>query len=108
MLATGEKTLRGRGGAGAFTRQEAFIVITVNDLMAAISLFWNTNMAAVTSCEKALCEQSLSSCNLVPRTSRLPRPLDAILSDMAIWSTLLAGYEELAGGFESIKNDWDD
>ena len=42
------------GAGGAFIRQEAFIVITVNDLMAAISLLWNTNMAAVTSCEKAL------------------------------------------------------
>ena len=39
---------------GSLIRQEAFIVITVNFLMAAISLFWNTNMAAVTSCENAL------------------------------------------------------
>ena len=42
------------GGGGSFIRQEAFIVITVNDLMAPISLLWNTNMAAVTSCENAL------------------------------------------------------
>ena len=42
------------GVRGSFIRQEAFIVITVNDLMAAILLFWNTNMAVVTSCENAL------------------------------------------------------
>lgn len=75
--------------------------------MAAISLFWNSNMAAVTWKK---CEHSLSLRNLVPGTSRLPRPLDAILSDMVIWSTL-ASYEELTRGFESIKidrDDWDD
>ena len=44
----------GEGVGGSLIRQEAFIVITVNFLMAAISLFWNTNMAAVTSCENAL------------------------------------------------------
>ena len=47
----------GRGGGGgrsSFIRQEAFIVITVNDLMAPISLLWNTNIAAVTPCENAL------------------------------------------------------
>ena len=44
----------GRGGRSSFIRQEAFIVITVNDLMAPISLLWNTNIAAVTPCENAL------------------------------------------------------
>ena len=58
---------------------------------------------------KRPCEHSLSLRNLIARTSRLPCPLDAILSiGYGNFVNSLAGYEELAGGFESIKSDRDD
>ena len=40
-----------------FMRTEEIVYIT----MAAVSLFWNTNMAALTSCENALSRQIMAN-----------------------------------------------